>query len=528
MALLEVNNLEVSFVTRMGTNKAVDGISFSVETGKITAIIGESGSGKSVACYSLLGLIPQPPGRVDGGTALFEGKDLLQASESELRKIRGRDVAMIFQDPMTCLNPFMTIGKQLMEPLLFHRDVTKAEAKARALQLLEEVGIRDPANTFDNYPHEFSGGMRQRVMIAMALINEPKLLIADEPTTALDVTIQAQILQLIADLQKNRDIGVIFISHDLAVVADIADQIVVMQQGKIVEAGDSDHIFHHAEHPYTQKLLAAIPGDSKQPEAHPETLIEVRNLCTWFGQGKDAEPVKAVDDVSFDIRRGEILGLVGESGSGKSTIGRSILRLVPVTSGHVNFDGTDLTQLEGGALKQMRRRMQMIFQDPFASLNPRMTVFDTLAEPLLLHGIENRKTVASGVLKLMDDVGLARNFVRKYPHEFSGGQRQRIAIGRALATRPEFVVADEPVSALDVTIQAQILDLMLDLGKEYGLTMLFVSHDLAVVRHLADRILVLYKGKVVEQGTGGELFEHPKEEYTRALLQSIPGRSLLD
>jgi len=528
MALLEVNNLQVSFVTRMGTNKAVDGISFSVEIGKITAIIGESGSGKSVACYSMLGLIPSPPGRIDGGEAIFEGRDLLQMSEAQLREIRGRDVAMIFQDPMTCLNPYMTIGKQLMEPLLYHKDVSTEQAKQRALELLEEVGIRDPESTFENFPHQFSGGMRQRVMIAMALINEPKLLIADEPTTALDVTIQAQILKLIAELQTKRDIGVIFISHDLAVVADIADDIIVMQQGKVVEGGDSQHIFHNAEHPYTRKLLAAIPADSKTPmEGEAKPLIQVRNLCTWFEQGKHKEPVKAVNDVSFDINRGEVLGLVGESGSGKSTIGRSILRLVPVTSGSVTFDGTDVTQLEGGNLKNFRSRMQMIFQDPFASLNPRMTVFDTLAEPLLLHGIENRKTVASGVLKLMDDVGLARNFVRKYPHEFSGGQRQRIAIGRALATNPEFVVADEPVSALDVTIQAQILDLMQELGREYGLTMLFVSHDLAVVRHLADRILVLYKGEVVEQGTGDDLFERPQQEYTRQLLQSIPGRSLI-
>ena len=528
MALLDVKNLAVSFVTRMGTNRAVDDISFTVESGQITAIIGESGSGKSVACYSLLGLIPRPPGRIDGGSAQFEGRDLLQLTEPELREIRGRDVAMIFQDPMTCLNPYMTVGKQLMEPLRYHKQVSRQEAHQRALDLLEEVGIRDPESTIDNFPHQFSGGMRQRVMIAMALINEPKLLIADEPTTALDVTIQAQILKLIAELQTKRDIGVIFISHDLAVVADIADQIVVMKEGKIVEGGDSDHIFHHAEHPYTQKLLAAIPSDSKEPLAgQPEPIIRVQNLCTWFGQGKGREPVKAVNDVTFDINRGEVLGLVGESGSGKSTIGRSLLRLVPVTSGHVQFDGTDVTGLEGRDLKNMRRRMQMIFQDPFASLNPRMTVYDTLAEPLLLHRIENRKTVAQGVLKLMDDVGLARAFVRKYPHEFSGGQRQRIAIGRALATHPEFVVADEPVSALDVTIQAQILDLMQELGREYGLTMLFVSHDLAVVRHLADRILVLYKGEIVEQGSGDDLFERPQQAYTKQLLSSIPGRALL-
>jgi ABC-type glutathione transport system ATPase component len=528
MALLDVQDLAVSFVTRNGTNKAVDGVSFSVELGRITAIIGESGSGKSVACYSLLGLVPMPPGRIDGGRALFEDRDLLQMEESELRKIRGRDIAMIFQDPMTCLNPYMTIGKQLMEPLRYHHQVSGEEARTRALELLGEVGIRDPESTIDNFPHQFSGGMRQRVMIAMALINEPKLLIADEPTTALDVTIQAQILKLIAELQEKRDIGVIFISHDLAVVADIADQIVVMKQGQIVETGNRESIFHNAQHPYTKKLLAAIPTDSKQ--ARPgavEPLIQVRDLCTWFGQGKGKEPVKAVNKVSFDINRGEVLGLVGESGSGKSTIGRSILRLVPVTSGEVRFDGIDLTALEGRELKSMRRRMQMIFQDPFASLNPRMTVYDTLAEPLLLHGIESRGTVAQGVLKLMDDVGLARAFVRKYPHEFSGGQRQRIAIGRALATRPEFIVADEPVSALDVTIQAQILDLMQELGREYGLTMLFVSHDLAVVRHLADRILVLYKGEVVEQGSGDDLFERPQQPYTRQLLTSIPGRSLL-
>lgn len=526
--LLDVKDLAVSFVTRLGTNRAVDKISFTVETGKITAIIGESGSGKSVACYSLLGLVPTPPGRIDGGVALFEGKDLLQTSETELRKIRGRDIALIFQDPMTCLNPYMTIGAQLVEPLRYHQKVGKAAAKTRALQLLDEVGIREPESTFDNFPHQFSGGMRQRVMIAMALINEPKLLIADEPTTALDVTIQAQILELLAQLQTKRDIGVIFISHDLAVVADIADQIVVMKQGRIVEAGASEHIFERAKHPYTQKLLAAIPSARKVPmQGTPEPLIRASSLCTWFGQGGRKEPVKAVNNVNFDINRGEVLGLVGESGSGKSTIGRSLLRLVPVTSGQVEFAGTDVTQLQGRELKAMRRRMQMIFQDPFASLNPRMTVFDTLREPLLLHGIESRKTVSQAVLKLMDDVGLARSFVRKYPHEFSGGQRQRIAIGRALATRPEFIVADEPVSALDVTIQAQILDLLQQLGREYGLTMLFISHDLAVVRHLADRILVLYQGEIIEQGTADDLFERPEQDYTRQLLQSIPGRSLL-
>tara|TARA_R110002124_G_scaffold32999_5_gene110006 strand:+ start:13910 stop:15556 length:1647 start_codon:yes stop_codon:yes gene_type:complete len=525
--VLKVENLSVSFVTRMGTNKAVDDISFTVETGKITAVIGESGSGKSVACYSLLGLIPQPPGRIDGGRALFHGQDLLQLKPAELRRIRGRDIAMVFQDPMTCLNPYMTIGKQLMEPLLYHKKVSHAQARKRALELLEEVGIRDPAATIDNYPHQFSGGMRQRVMIAMALINEPELLIADEPTTALDVTIQAQILKLLAALQAKRNIGVLFISHDLAVVADIADQIVVMQQGRIVETGNREDIFRNARHPYTQKLLRAIPRGGK-PVALPasQPLVTVRNLCTSFQSGKTV--VKAVDDVSFEVLRGEVLGLVGESGSGKSTIGRSLLRLLPVSSGHIDFDGTDVTALKRRDLKNLRRRMQFIFQDPFASLNPRMTVYDTLAEPLLLHGIESRSTVGAHVLRLMDDVGLARAFVRKYPHEFSGGQRQRIAIGRALATHPDFVVADEPVSALDVTIQAQILELMRELGREYGLTMLFISHDLSVVRQLADRIVVLHKGKIVEQAGTEDLFERPQQPYTQQLLRSIPGRALLE
>lgn len=523
--MLDVTGLSVSFHTRMGVTRAVDDVSFSVKAGKITAIIGESGSGKSVACYSLLGLVPQPPGRIDAGSAMFEGRDLLSLGERELRRIRGRDIALIFQDPMTCLNPYMTVGRQLVEPLRFHHGVSRDEAKQRALAIMEEVGIRDPHITFDNFPHQFSGGMRQRIMIAMALINEPKLLIADEPTTALDVTIQAQILELLADLQRRRNIGIVFISHDLAVVADIADEIVVMEQGRVVERGDRAAIFDAAQHPYTRKLLAAIPAGARDVgRQESESMVEVRKLCTWFEDG--GATVKAVDDVSFDIRHGEILGLVGESGSGKSTIGRSLLRLVPATSGAVSFDGIDVLSLDRGGLTALRRRMQIIFQDPFASLNPRMTVYDTLAEPLLLHGIADRRSVAGQVLQLMDDVGLARTFARKYPHEFSGGQRQRIAIGRALATRPEFIVADEPVSALDVTIQAQIIELMEALVAEYGLTMLFISHDLAVVRQLADRILVLRSGKLVEQGVTSELFANPRETYTRELLQAIPGRSL--
>lgn len=530
MSLLSVKNLTTRFHTRDGIVNAVEDVSFEVNQGEITAIIGESGSGKSVACNSILGLIPRPPGKIENGTALFGGQDLLQMSESELRKLRGSQIAMVFQDPMTSLNPYLTIGEQLIEPLLQHQKMGRAEAKVRAIEMLEEVGITRAGERFSSFPHEFSGGMRQRVMIAMALINEPKLLIADEPTTALDVTIQAQILHLVADLQSRRDIGVIFISHDLSVVADIATQIVVMKDGRVLESGTRDDIFKNPQHPYTRQLLDAVPAGHKDHNAPEESvLVEVKHLSTWFkSPGKGGEVVKACDDLSFDIHRGEILGLVGESGSGKSTCGRSILRLIEPTSGQVNFDGTDLGSLNSSEMKKMRRRMQMIFQDPYASLNPRMTIFDTLAEPLLLHRICGRKEVESAVLKLMDDVGLARRYVRKYPHEFSGGQRQRIAIGRAIATRPEFIVADEPVSALDVTIQAQVLDLIVNLVDEYDLTMLFVSHDLAVVRYIADRILVMHLGQIVEHGSAADVFDRPQHDYTRKLMNAIPGKSLLE
>lgn len=527
MPLLRVENLAVSFITRNGVNRAVDDLSFDVEAGQVTAIIGESGSGKSVACYSLLGLVPQPPGKIEGGRALFDGQDLLQLSKAKLRKIRGRDIAMVFQDPMTCLNPYMTIGKQLMEPLRLHQSVSKREARERAIELLNEVGIRDPDQTIDHYPYQFSGGMRQRVMIAMALINEPKLLIADEPTTALDVTLQAQILELLSDLREKRNIGILFISHDLAVVADIADKIYVMREGKAVESGGSDQIFGAPTHDYTKALLAAVPNTARiATPIETQEMVKVEQLSTWFNQA-NGEPLKAVNNVSFDIQRSEVLGLVGESGSGKSTLGRSILQLVKSQSGRVLFEGRDLRKLNAEQLKAQRRKMQIVFQDPFSSLNPRMTVYDTLSEPLLWHGIATRKTVAKQVMTLMDDVGLSHSAVRKYPHEFSGGQRQRIAIGRALATRPEFVVADEPVSALDVTIQAQILSLLENLGKEYGLTMLFISHDLAVVRQIADRIMVMRAGEVVEIADTHDLFHAPKAGYTQALLRAIPGESLL-
>lgn len=529
MALLSVNDLSVHFHTRNGVVKAVDGISFDVNERETFAIIGESGSGKSVACYSMLGLVPMPPGRFESGTAMFDDKDLLKLSESELRKVRGKGISIIFQDPMTSLNPFLKIGEQLIEPLLLHFGMKREEAWEKATEMLVEVGIKDAAKRMNAWPFEFSGGMRQRVMIAMALITEPDIIIADEPTTALDVTVQAQILKLLKELQQRRNIGVIFISHDLSVVADIADNIAVMQNGVFVEKGSRDEIFNHAQHSYTQKLLAAVPDAEKTPSPPQEEppLVEIGDLCVWFGSEKSDNQVKAVDKVSLQIERGEILGLVGESGSGKSTLGRALLRLVNPTSGKVTFEGTDITHLGAGDLKPLRRHMQMIFQDPYASLNPRMTVFDTLAEPLLLHNIVGKKELDAQVFRLMDSVGLAREAVLRYPHEFSGGQRQRIAIGRAIATKPRFIVADEPVSALDVTIQAQILDLLLELVERFDLTMLFVSHDLGVVRYLSDRIVVMKHGKLVETGTAKQIFNTPQQDYTKALLAAIPGKSLL-
>jgi ABC-type glutathione transport system ATPase component len=436
---------------------------------------------------------------------------------------------------MTSLNPYLTVGEQLIEPLIYHHDISRQKAIERAIEILGEVGIVEPEKRIHSYPHEFSGGMRQRVMIAMALITEPKLLICDEPTTALDVTTQAQILRLVKQLQQQRNIAVIFISHDLAVVAGVADKVAVMKDGCIVEQGSVEDIFHRTQHEYTKKLLASIPEGAKSGLATStndsqknDTLLEVRELKTyfqdhsggWFKGGK--KTIKAVEDVSLNIKRGEILGLVGESGSGKSTLGRSILQLVPTTNGSVLFDNTNLTQLSKHQMKSMRRRMQMIFQDPYASLNPRMSVFDTLAEPLLYHGLVTRRNVTEQVLTLMDEVGLARSAIRKYPHEFSGGQRQRIAIGRAIATKPELVIADEPVSALDVTIQAQILDLILTLVEKHNLTMLFISHDLSVVRYIADRVAVMHHGKLLEMGNTETLFANPEHDYTEKLLSAIP------
>jgi len=527
MSLLQVKDLSIHFHTRNGVVEAVNGISFNVEAGKTFAIIGESGSGKSVACYSMLGLVPMPPGRIESGQVLFGDQDLLKLSERELRKVRGKGISIIFQDPMTTLNPYLKIGDQLIEPLQLHFGMSRKDAWQKGIAILEEVGIKNAEQRMNSWPFEFSGGMRQRVVIAMALVTEPGIIIADEPTTALDVTVQAQILKLLKELQERRNIGVIFISHDLSVVSDIADEIAVMQNGRFVEQGNREAIFRDAQHPYTRKLLAAVPSTQKAEVAVSEVpLVKVSNVVVEFGGAKKGQVVKAVNDVSLDIRRHEILGLVGESGSGKSTLGRTILRLLEPSVGSVIFDGEDISHHSHLRMKPLRRQMQMIFQDPYASLNPRMTVYDTLAEPLLLHKICTRKTLDAAVYGLMDSVGLARESILRYPHEFSGGQRQRIAIGRAIATKPAFIVADEPVSALDVTIQAQILDLLLDLVDQFNLTMLFISHDLGVVRYLSDRIVVLKEGRLVESGRVQEVFDTPTQEYTRKLLNAVPGKRL--
>ena len=536
MYLLSVKHLTVHFHTRNGIIRAVDDVSFDVGSGETLAIVGESGSGKSVAVYSLLDLIPRPPGKIESGIALFEGINLIGRKEKELQKIRGNDIAIIFQDPMTSLNPYLTIGEQLMEPIIYHQQKSRKKAKIAAINMLSEVGIKEAKKKIDNYPHEFSGGMQQRVMIAMALIAKPKLLICDEPTTALDVTTQAQIIKLIQKIQIKYKIAVVFISHDLGVVAGIANNIVVMRDGKIVEKGTAEDIFYRPKKDYTKSLLSSVPSGQKisKPYNNQDVLLRVKSLVKYYAsenksiswlpykKNKEQKLIKAVDCISFEIKRGEIFGVVGESGSGKSTLGRSILQLTTVNSGEVYFNGTNLMLLSYSKNIDIRKRMQMVFQDPYSSLNPRMTVFDILAEPMLYHSISTGKKILDDVYSLMDDVGLPKSALKKYPHEFSGGQRQRIAIARAIATKPEFIVADEPVSALDVTVQAQILELLLSLVEKHNLTMMFISHDLSVVRYISDRIAVIHQGKLVELGKTGNIFSSPSNDYTKQLLLATP------
>jgi peptide/nickel transport system ATP-binding protein len=560
--LLSVNDLSIEFTTSEGVVRAVNHVSFKVPEGKTVGIVGESGSGKSVTSLGIMRLIPNPPGRIVGGSIEFMGQDLAQLTEAQMRKIRGNKISMIFQEPMTSLNPVFTVGYQIAETLMLHQKLSKKEAFEKALELMDQVGIPNPKVRIKSYPHEMSGGQKQRVMIAMAIACSPKLLIADEPTTALDVTIQKQVLELLLKLQSTYKMSMLFITHDLGVIADVADEVVVMYRGNVVEHADSVSIFKSPKHPYTKGLLACRPSLTN----HPKRLVTVSDFMTEDGQERPhssevkvvpKEPristeeknpvllelrnvkkhfpirggilggvkswVKAVDDVSLKVRRGRTLGLVGESGCGKTTLGRTILRLIEPTSGEILYNGQDVTKLNREEMRRMRRKMQIVFQDPYASLNPRMTIGAAITEPMLIHGLgSSQKERFEMAAQLMSRVGLDAKVLSRYPHEFSGGQRQRICIARALAVQPEFIICDESVSALDVSIQAQILNLLLDLQDEFNLTYIFISHDLAVVKFISDEVVVMNDGKVVEAADAVSIYERPKDEYTKKLLNSIP------
>jgi peptide/nickel transport system ATP-binding protein len=606
--LLQVRDLRTWFLTDSGPVRAVDGVSFDLQAGETLGIVGESGSGKSVCAKSIMRLLDEPA-RIVGGSILFKGRDLAHLDDEGIREVRGREIAMVFQDPMTSLNPVLRIARQLVEAMTAHGHFTVAAARSRAIDLLRRMGVASADRAVNSFPHQFSGGMRQRVMLAMGFSNEPSLLIADEPTTALDVTIQAQILDLLRGLNRDLGTAVILISHDLGVIANICSRVLVMYAGEVVEEGAPEDLLTDPRHPYTWALLHAAPridaqaqdrrlitidGQPPDPRAwpsgcrfrarcpfaiakcaeHPELLpvdaeragarraarcwvtqdggalhtparahatvatpvdaplptpiLEVSGVTKHFALAKDTffapqRVLRAVDGVDLQVMAGETVGLVGESGCGKSTLARLVTRLHEPTGGRIVFAGTDITHASQAAIRPLRRRMQMIFQDPYASLNPRMTIGEILAGPLVLHGIATDMTAArTRVDELLDLVGLPRQSVQRYPHEFSGGQRQRISIARALAVGPDFVVADEPISALDVNIQAQIINLMVDLQERLGLTYLFIAHDLAVVRHVCDRIAVLYLGKIMEVGPAAELFSRPLHPYTRTLISAAP------
>ncbi len=552
--ILDVRNLRTEFRSGAEWRSAVHDLSMQIHANETLAVVGESGSGKSVTALSILRLLPLGA-RIANGSIRFEGRDLAHLNERAMADIRGNRIAMIFQEPMTSLNPTMTVGDQIAESLSIHRSLTGRAARAEALGLLDRVRIPSAKRRLDEFPHQFSGGMRQRAMIAIALACRPKLLIADEPTTALDVTIQAQILQLIKELQDEEKMGVLFITHDMGVVAEVADRALVMRHGDIVETGECRDIFARPQHPYTRTLLFAVPKlgamtDFDRPSPFPEMdehgvatipkisgvdtvrrdaepLLKVRNLTTRFDiRGGVFRGVRgrvhAVEDVSFDLRAGETLALVGESGCGKSTTGRSILHLEKPSSGEVLIDGKSLSSLSKAELQAERCRVQMIFQDPFASLDPRQTVGAAIAEPLLVHRLADRRDARKRVADLLEQVGLPSSVANRYPHEFSGGQRQRVCIARALGMQPRMIVADESVSALDVSIKAQIVNLMLDLQARLGLAYLFISHDMAVVERVSHRVAVMYLGEIVEIGPRAEVFGNPQHPYTRKLLSAVP------
>ena len=612
--LLEVQNLVTQFDTQEGTVHAVNGVTLTVHEGEILALVGESGCGKSVTMLSVMGLIPQPPGKIVSGEIYFDGKNLAKLSNKEMRGIRGNDMAMVFQDPNSSLNPVVSIGRQITEALKLHTDLNSSQAREKAIELLDLVGIPEAAQRVDDYPHQFSGGMRQRAMIAMALSCDPKLLIADEPTTALDVTIQAQIVELVKKLQRTLGMAVIWITHDLGLVANLASRVAVMYAGRIVEEGTVEHIYAQTRHPYTQGLLKSIPqlgvdvpellqeikgtppdlmheinycafaprcyySDESCRAARPslmmtdvfaqfsacwhweslvnpetvalttlnttgdgttdrlaekngspseeDIIVRVDGLKTYFSIRKGmlqrkVGDVRAVDGVDLLIRRGETLGLVGESGCGKTTFGRTLLRLYEPLAGSITFDGEELLSLNNQEMRSIRKRMQMIFQDPYSSMNPGMRVWEIIGEPLKVHDQGNNQEIKTRAKELLELVGLNANHIDRHPHEFSGGQRQRIVIARALALNPAFIICDEPVSSLDVSVQAQIINLLDELQRKFGLTYLFIAHDLAVVRHISDRVAVMYLGKIVELAGRDDLYRQPFHPYTLALLSAVP------
>lgn len=552
--LLRISDLSIGF----GDGKpSISGVSFDLNHGETIGIVGESGSGKSLTSLAIMGLLPTNANILSGKVKFdMDGNlvDLLQSEESFIRSIRGKRIAMIFQEPMTSLNPSHTCGRQVAEVLRMHKGLNYEEARAQVVALFEEVLLPRPSEIFDAYPHQISGGQKQRVMIAMALSCKPDLIIADEPTTALDVTVQKQILVLLKDLCEKNNTGLIFITHDLGVVAEVANKVLVMFRGSVIEKGNVDDVFHGPKEAYTKALVACRPRLDKAPyrlavvddfleenqlsdkkkkafvskSGSGETdFLSVENLCVWFPSKKDwrgraQSYVKAVNDVSFTVRKGETLGLVGESGCGKTTLGRTILRLVEPYSGDIVFKGTNITHMSDNAIKPLRRSMQLIFQDPYASLNPRFTIEQTLLEPMNVHQIGVKKERLPEIERIIEKVGLTRAALKKYPHEFSGGQRQRVCIARALVMKPEFIVCDESVSALDVSVQAMVLNLLNDLKEEFELTYIFISHDLSVVKYMSDRLIVMKNGKIEEMGEAEAIYESPQSEYTQSLIDAIP------
>ncbi len=551
MSILTVENLTTSFRRNGIWTPVVNDVSFTVNAGETVAIVGESGSGKSVTAMSIMRLLPEKTSRVSGSVKLGD-RELLTLSEKDMQDVRGNQIAMIFQEPMTSLNPVMTVGRQIAEAMRRHRQIGPSEARAETIKLLDRVRIPSSAKRFDEYPHELSGGTLQRVMIAMALSCRPKLLIADEPTTALDVTVQAEILELIRLLQAEGNMGVLFITHDMGVVAEIADRTLVMFRSRVLETGPTKQIFDSPANGYTRALLSAVPklgsmADHPQPATFPlvdvetgkvilerltslplETpVLEVRNLVTRFAVrtgilGRVTSRVHAVEDVSFDLKAGETLALVGESGCGKSTTGRSVLRLVEPVSGTIKVDGEDVRAMPRKRLSRVRRQMQMIFQDPFSSLNPRMRIGDAIAEPMIAHGIARKREAHDRAINLLEKVGLKPDMASRFPHEFSGGQRQRISIARALTLNPSLIVADEAVSALDVSIKAQVVNLMLEIQERLNVGYLFISHDMAVVERVSHRVAVMYLGEIVEIGSRSQIFGNPQHDYTKRLLDAVP------